>query len=122
MCDVNGLKYVNDTYGHKAGDGYIRKGCYMVCTFFDHSPVYRTGGDEFVVILSGNDYENREEITQSLRSCSAAHIPTGEAVVAAGMADYSPGKAQALRAVFEQADARMYENKKELKALGARTR
>ncbi len=44
------------------------------------------------------------------------------AVVAAGMADYSPGKAQALRAVFEQADARMYENKKELKALGVRTR
>ena len=122
MCDVNGLKYVNDTYGHKAGDGHIRKACHMICTFFDHSPVYRTGGDEFVVILSGNDYENREEITQSLRSCSAAHIPTGEAVVAAGMADYSPGKAQALRAVFEQADARMYENKKELKALGARTR
>ena len=45
-----------------------------------------------------------------------------EAVVAAGMADYSPGKAQTLRAVFEQADARMYDNKKELKTLGARTR
>ena len=122
VCDVNGLKYINDTYGHKAGDEHIRKACHMICTFFDHSPVYRTGGDEFVVILTGDDYQNRKTILKSLHSASSEHIGSGEAVVAAGMADYIPEKSSSLHSIFEQADARMYENKKELKAKGAVSR
>ena len=122
VCDVNGLKHVNDTYGHKAGDEYLQKACHMICTFYGHSPVFRTGGDEFVVILSGDDHERREEILQSLHRCSADHIQSEEAVVSAGMADYIPGDSDSLRTVFEKADARMYENKKVLKQMGARTR
>ena len=41
VCDVNGLKKINDTQGHKAGDDYIRDACKMVCEIFAHSPVYR---------------------------------------------------------------------------------
>ena len=59
VCDVDGLKYINDTYGHKAGDECIRNAAKMICSLFLHSPVYRTGGDEFVVILSDADYLNR---------------------------------------------------------------
>ncbi len=58
VCDVNGLKHVNDTKGHKAGDEYIRQACRMACDIFSHSPVYRIGGDEFTVILTDRDYEN----------------------------------------------------------------
>lgn len=50
VCDVNGLKKINDTLGHKAGDEYIRDACRMVCDIFQHSPVYRVGGDEFTVV------------------------------------------------------------------------
>ena len=55
VCDVNGLKVINDTLGHKAGDEHIRKASRMICDIFQHSPVYRTGGDEFVVIMRGRD-------------------------------------------------------------------
>ncbi len=122
VCDVNGLKHVNDTYGHKAGDEYIRSACLMVCHIFTHSPVYRTGGDEFVAFLRGTDYENRHALMQTLRDLCVAHIATGEPVVAAGLADYIEGRDTTLHDVFERADALMYEEKKTLKALGAKTR
>jgi len=52
ICDVNGLKHLNDTMGHKAGDAYIREACTLVCECFQHSPVFRIGGDEFVITLT----------------------------------------------------------------------
>ncbi len=61
MADVNGLKMINDTYGHSAGDAYLKGCCHVVCDIFKHSPVFRTGGDEFVAILTGEDYILREE-------------------------------------------------------------
>ena len=64
VCDLNGLKQVNDTQGHKAGDEFIRNACKVICDVFDHSPVFRIGGDEFAVILKGRDYERREELIQ----------------------------------------------------------
>ena len=60
ICDVNNLKTVNDTLGHKAGDRWIKGASYMICSVFKRSPVFRIGGDEFVVILQGQDYKNRE--------------------------------------------------------------
>lgn len=44
VCDVNGLKHINDTQGHKAGDQYIREAGVLICNTFKHSPVFRTGG------------------------------------------------------------------------------
>ncbi len=122
VCDVNGLKHINDTYGHKAGDEHIRRACDMICHIFSHSPVYRMGGDEFVVFLRGVDFENRHALMQSLHDLCVAHIGSGEAVVAGGLADYSEGRDTKLRDVFDRADALMYKEKKALKALGARTR
>lgn len=51
LCDVNGLKTVNDTQGHKTGDMYIRDAAKLICETFERSPVFRVGGDEFVVDL-----------------------------------------------------------------------
>lgn len=62
ICDLNGLKFINDEYGHKAGDERIKQASKMICDFFAHSPVFRNGGDEFVVYLTGRDYEERHEI------------------------------------------------------------
>ncbi len=50
IVDVNDLKYVNDKFGHQAGDQHIRNACRIVCTTFKRSPVFRVGGDEFCVI------------------------------------------------------------------------
>ena len=67
MIDMNNLKQVNDDHGHKAGDLYIKGCCHMICDAFKHSPVFRIGGDEFVVLLQGTDYENRRQIYDKLR-------------------------------------------------------
>ena len=60
MIDLNYLKNTNDEYGHDAGDVVLIKLANIICNTFLHSPVYRVGGDEFVVLLRGKDYEKRE--------------------------------------------------------------
>jgi len=122
VCDVNGLKYINDTYGHKAGDEHIRKASHMVCDFFQHSPVFRIGGDEFVGVLTGRDFDSRSEIMAALNKVSEEHIKSGEVVIAAGYSDYIPDKDHALHDAFERADALMYDNKQALKAKGSISR
>jgi len=122
VCDVNGLKYINDNFGHKAGDDYIRAACKMICDLFDHSPVFRTGGDEFVVILQGRNYQNRGLIMDQLRRASEDNIGTNNAVVASGIAEFNPESDENFHDVFEKADKRMYENKQALKSKGARAR
>lgn len=119
VCDVNGLKKINDTQGHKAGDEYIRRACKMICDVFSHSPVYRVGGDEFVALLTGRDYENRSILMRELHQLSSAHITTDEAIVSAGLAEYDPDRDHSVREIFERADATMYQDKTLLKSLGA---
>ena len=121
VCDVNGLKYINDTYGHAAGDEYIRSACRLICVRYAHSPVYRIGGDEFVVLVRGEDFARRTEILDEFNRCVEENIAKGEVVVAAGMADYEPTDEQ-LYVTFHRADQRMYTRKAELKGLGARVR
>ena len=113
VCDVNGLKRVNDTMGHKAGDLFIRDACSVICDNFKHSPVYRIGGDEFVVILKGQDYDNRGKLMDALTGLVRKHRREGGVVIASGMSDFADD--MSFEAVFERADAAMYENKKALK-------
>ncbi len=116
ICDINGLKTVNDTEGHRAGDEYIRASCKLICRIFHHSPVFRIGGDEFAVILREHDYLNRERLIATLRKQVTESIRIGEGpVVASGMAEYDPQADRSVRDVFNRADSQMYENKTQLK-------
>ena len=122
VCDVNGLKHINDTLGHKAGDEYIKTACKFICDHVVYSPVYRIGGDEFVVILTGTDYANRDKIINTLNKGAVDAITNGGPVVSIGISDFQPGKDKGFKEVFERADALMYERKKHLKGIGAITR
>ena len=116
VCDINDLKYVNDTRGHSAGDQYIKDACKIVCNIFEHSPVYRVGGDEFVVLMQGRDYEARDALMSELKAVADhADLSRGDVVVAGGMSVFEAGLDRSLSDVFERADAAMYENKKLLK-------
>lgn len=120
ICDLNDLKKVNDTRGHKAGDEYIRAACRMICRIFAHSPVFRIGGDEFAVVLRKNDYTDRSQLLESLRTEVNGNIGIEAApIVASGLADYDSSLHQNVRQVFDLADSRMYENKKSLKLCAA---
>lgn len=122
VCDVNGLKHINDTQGHKAGDEYICAASAMICEIYQHSPVYRLGGDEFTVILSGHDYDIREELLQMLHNRSVDNISLGRVVVSGGMSMFEPESDHDFHTVFERADELMYKEKMLLKSLGAVTR
>ncbi len=122
VCDVNGLKQVNDTQGHKAGDEYIRSACRLICRLFKHSPVYRIGGDEFVVLLQGTDFGNRTHIMSELNREVEENRDQGKVVIAAGMALLMPDTDREVHAPFERADALMYQRKIQLKRPGEEIR
>ncbi|RKM55356.1 GGDEF domain-containing protein [Butyrivibrio sp. CB08] len=120
-CDINGLKYVNDTKGHAAGDQLIKSACDMICDIFVHGSVYRIGGDEFVVLLSGKGYDTREETIASFNRVVEENIKKDDVVVSIGYSTLQP-EDERLHDIFERADQMMYARKKELKSMGARTR
>ncbi len=116
VFDLNDLKQINDTIGHDAGDQYIKKACVLICNKFKHSPVYRIGGDEFVVFLTGEDYLNRDKILVDFNNIIDKNLSTGDVVIAFGFADYASINEKGFMRLFEQADKKMYERKQELKA------
>ncbi len=122
VCDVNGLKQINDTLGHKAGDEYIRSACHLLCDFYKHSPVFRVGGDEFVVLLQERDYEARHEILRDINAKIEENIGSGQVVASLGMAEYDRKTDESFHEVFKRADGLMYKRKQQLKSMGAVTR
>lgn len=122
VMDVNGLKQVNDTLGHQAGDEYLKKAARMICMYFTNSPVYRVGGDEFIVLMRGRDYAERGELLGLFRRESESHIAAGDVVISVGSSDYLPGTDKSVNEVFGRADAQMYEHKNRLKSMGAAVR
>ncbi len=116
-CDLNGLKGVNDTYGHDIGDVYIVNSCHAICDVFKHSPVYRIGGDEFVVVLEGEDFANREALMEQLRavveeSSNKTDPVHGRFSIASGLAVFDASIDKTVGDVLKRADVAMYNNKK----------
>ena len=117
VFDLNGLKTVNDTKGHDAGDQYIQGACRMICEQFKHSPVFRIGGDEFIAFLEGEDFRNRKILLAAFETQMDENVRQGKPVVASGMAVFRHGHDNSYRRVFERADQRMYDRKGALKAM-----
>ncbi|MBR1635818.1 MAG: diguanylate cyclase [Lachnospiraceae bacterium] len=121
MVDINYLKRVNDTYGHNRGNEYILGICGIICSLFGKENVYRIGGDEFVVVISGNNYYKRDELEESLIKLlgKAEHddtvSPWRRYSASVGMAVYNSEKDTNVDSVFKRADARMYKRKTESK-------
>lgn len=114
VIDVNNLKAVNDSLGHDAGDELIIGASKIICHTFSHSPVFRVGGDEFSVIITGSDYENREKLFMHLQTRFSGIEFTKEKnlviLAATGLAS-SPADGTDINELFKLADKRMYENK-----------
>ena len=122
MIDLNFLKKINDTYGHERGNYAIKKVCEIICNVFLHSPVFRIGGDEFVVLLKDSDYTKmdnlEEEFKAQIKTFSDNEYlePWQKISAAIGTARYNSSKDEGFQSVFKRADEKMYENKKRMKA------
>ena len=114
MMDVNDLKKVNDSLGHQAGDEFLKDACKTICDTFKHSPVFRVGGDEFVVIAQGDDYSHLGELLEEMAQYNKAAMKSGRPVIACGAGVYEDDACVA--AVYDQADHDMYKNKELLKS------
>jgi len=116
VFDCNDLKAVNDQNGHDKGDIYLKETAAIICDVFDHSPVFRIGGDEFVAVLLNRDYDRRDELLQRFdQECEKKRAENTEAweqvSVARGMAVYDPQEDGSVNDVVRRADKLMYEDK-----------
>ena len=67
LCDINNLSRINDKKGWEAGNEAIISLGKLVCETFKHSPVFRTGDDEFTAILQGQDLKNVAASTRKIK-------------------------------------------------------
>ncbi len=114
VFDLDGLKHINDTLGHDIGDKYIKEACRIICRAFQHSPVFRIGGDEFAVILENEDFSHREKILAAFTHQMRENAEKGEVVISVGMSEFIPVRDACVQPVFERADSEMYFQKHEL--------
>ena len=80
--------------------------------------MFRIGGDEFVVILENEDYENRAELMEQLERQSAQSAQTVGSTFSAGISEYRKGTDESLLKVFTRADEMMYMKKVSMKKAG----
>lgn len=123
MLDLNNLKVINDNYGHEKGDVTIKKLCRIICEVFAHSPVFRVGGDEFVVLLKNEDYRNIQFLIQRFKnkirmeSEDKNASPWERVSAAVGYAIFDDEKDSGIESVLARADKEMYYCKKMMKGI-----
>jgi diguanylate cyclase (GGDEF)-like protein len=118
MVDVDGMKAVNDTQGHDAGDALLRRAAtVLVAAFRAEDVVSRIGGDEFAVLLPGTDRSGAEKALARVRDILAIHNskyrgPSLNLSIGAATGDEGCRLAEIMR----EADNSMYRAKQAKKA------
>lgn len=117
LCDINGLKSVNDAFGHGAGDELVRLAADEVAAAagdLEHVLAARIGGDEFVLLVDGAD---QRQVEVAVRRLADAKLPHGVTLaVGASSVVRRPAMAEstksAARALMRLADAAQYQHKR----------
>ena len=121
LLDIDDFKKLNDTYGHKEGDNFLRKFTSKLSLRFGANDILgRIGGEEFVIFISGEKdddelIEKAEETAQIiLKLCHGVRIDSDaekEFSCSVGIARY-PFDGESYSALYEKADSAMYSVKK----------
>lgn len=120
QLDINNLKKVNDIYGHAEGDRHIINAAHIIRDCFHKlGASYRTGGDEFIVIIMDDDISAIEtalhRIDESAEQYNAESSPPVPMQIAYGYAQYDP-QTGTLEDAEHLADQRMYQKKHRMKS------
>ena len=114
VFDINGLKKVNDDYGHETGDKVITGVAKCIKQVFAPNNVFRIGGDEFIAVIQDFSYDEMisafEKLDQVTERENASLPPAENAVISfsKGAASFIPGQDTEFREVFKRADEQMY--------------
>ncbi len=113
MLDLNGLKLINDTYGHGAGDDILRKSAKLLKnTCREEDILARWGGDEFVIILTGTSQNAVKSISKRIiYECRQTYGDEVPVSMALGLATKVSPKEDDLFKLLQQAEDQMYEHK-----------
>jgi diguanylate cyclase (GGDEF)-like protein len=117
MFDCDNLKVINDKYGHEKGDVYLKTAAKAICEVFQHSPVFRIGGDEFTLILLNEDFKNRTELINLFKvNCNTVNEQAKndweQIHISIGCAISELSNMASVDDVLRKADQLMYENKR----------
>ncbi|MCM1156362.1 MAG: GGDEF domain-containing protein [Roseburia sp.] len=125
MFDLNDLKKCNDTLGHMEGDRYLTDAAELIKKIFtSYGRIYRIGGDEFCIIMENTSEKQIENLIKQLVQEETAYNKQSKTVhmqIASGYARYDAQIDANLDHTRSRADALMYENKKALKAISAKS-
>jgi two-component system, cell cycle response regulator len=123
FCDVDNLKGINDSFGHKTGDvALIRAAVALTETFRDSDILARLSGDEFAVLASDASIASRQVIVKRIEeSLEKANIAESRFKLSfsVGMARFDPGSARTLGELMAYADWDMYLHKRRHRRLGS---
>jgi len=113
MVDVDGMKAVNDTQGHDAGDALLRRTATVLVTAFRAEDVVsRIGGDEFAVLLPGTDRSAAENAMARVREILAVHNGKYQGTTLSFSLGVATGnEGCTLAEIMREADNRMYQEK-----------
>ncbi|MBO4706116.1 MAG: GGDEF domain-containing protein [Spirochaetaceae bacterium] len=106
FADLNGLKQINDTEGHAAGDTLLKNAAAMLKTVFVGGDIFRAGGDEFLIMLRDTTEEAVDKLVDQLKKQAKASGSVSFAIGACFEED-----SRNVRHAMKMADERMYEDK-----------
>ncbi|MBJ7331431.1 MAG: GGDEF domain-containing protein [Solirubrobacteraceae bacterium] len=109
VVDLDHFKQINDTHGHAVGDAVLVGAARLLSEAAGDLPVYRFGGEEFVILACGTDERGARDLAEGMRE-ALARTPVAEVAVTAsfGIAVSSPDDGFEYRREFAQADTALY--------------
>ena len=106
FADLNGLKRVNDRYGHEEGDSMLKNGAAVLRQVFAGDEIYRAGGDEFLILTRGTGEEELEKKCAEIKRLASGYRHVSFAVGCCVIPDSGD-----IRDALQKADERMYRDK-----------
>jgi diguanylate cyclase (GGDEF)-like protein/PAS domain S-box-containing protein len=117
FVDINGMKHINDAYGHAAGDqAVIAVADAFRAVFRDSDITARMGGDEFCILMPETTMEAgqiaKSRLLRRLEAHNAASEAPFEVTASVGVALREPGSDETIEALLQRADEAMYVEKR----------
>jgi len=113
VFDLNNLKVVNDTFGHKYGDTLIKNSADILAKHLgDPKSLFRIGGDEFAAILVNHSWSELQKIQSDIRNENRIIMGEIPFSCAVGMARFDKTGDSTIRDTMQRADDAMYEDKR----------